>query len=232
MSEKKKKKSSQKMNRWLFLTLWVLAHAFAWGGTFWLVDSINPSGDWELILAFTIVLGLIPGTLLAFPQKWLMKRGLGLNIAWWRRASIAAWGLGGLLLWGGIEIFNFDDSIPFIIVGWFSPLILAQYALIRRYIQKASLLALGNLASVIVFIQYVGINDGSPDLERFAISGALQGAVTGLTLLWLYGMAQQDKSKHELAQNNTAIEHLSDKTKDENHQLEDGAYSTSSTSLS
>lgn len=231
MSEKKKKKTSQKMNRWLFLALWILTHSFAWGGTFWLVDSINPSSDWEIILAFVIVLGIVPGSLLSVPQRWLMRRGLGLNINWWRRASIVAWGLGGILLWGGVEIFDLDNSVLGIILAWFSPLILAQYMLMRRHIQKAFLLALANLASLIVFIQFIDINS-SPDTWRFAGAGTLQGAVTGLTLLWLYGMAQQEKAKHKKAQDDTKIKRLSDGNEESDYQLEEEAYSASSTSLS
>lgn len=236
MSEKKKKNDTVSMNRWLFLILWILAHIMTWGGTFWLIDNYDaPSQpEWLVVLAIIVLLGIVPGALLSFPQKWLMKQGFGLDVKWWRRASITAWASGGLLLWIVVTLLfsGFNDPPEFVFVlSWFGPLIFVQYALLRRYIQPASLFALSNLASVIIFGQFVGLY-GDPALERFVFAGGLQGAVTGLTLLWLYGMAQQEKSKHEQAQDDVAIERLSDSSTDVAYQLEDGTDSASTASYS
>lgn len=234
MSEKKKKNNTVSMNRWLFLVLWVLAHTFAWGATYGLVETVNPVGDGQMFLAVTFLLGIVPGILLSFPQKWLMNKGLGLDLKWWRRISVGAWASGGILLWMAIWLFmdNFrDPPIPLVMLTWFGPLVLAQYFLMRRHIERASLYALANIASVIVFTQFVGIY-GDAELFRFATSGMLQGAVTGLTLLWLYGMAQQEKSKHGHAQDDESIERLRDSSVDVGYQLEDGTDSASTTSYS
>jgi hypothetical protein len=231
--QKKKKKSSQLMNRWLFLASWVLAHIFAWAATFWLIGNYEPFNNvwWVELLELTFFIGIVPGTLLSFPQKHLMQRGLDLHIRWWRRVSVAAWGLGGLALWGIVEIFQFDTPpIPLIIGTWFGALVLTQYLLMRRYIQGAALYALANLASVIIFVQFIE-PFRQPEVSRFVISGAFQGAVTGLSLLWLYGMAQQDKVKHKFAKDDAKIKHLKDDREEIDYQFEDGTDSTASTSL-
>ena len=234
MSEEKKKKTSQRMNQWQFLLWWILAHGL--GATLLTavyyffsqpISWLNPP-EWLNFPILLLIMGALPGFLFSIPQKWLMKRGFGLDVNGWRRASIVAYLIGYAAMYIGIRSFSMDfiGIFPLALIALrYLPLILVQSLLLNRHIKRAWLWGLASIVSLIIFPQLAMASTIGFTLSQTILLAPVQATLTGLTLLWIYGMAQADKSQAEQAIDNAALERLGDKLSDEEYLLEDGTQS-------
>jgi hypothetical protein len=151
---------------------------------------ISPSVGGALVgFSFGLSIGIL--------QKWLARRYLHADLLYWRRLSA----FGGIL--GGATIFVIEGD-PFGYGQLFGPpssgFILAiviflvvvsgmQWFSLRHHTQGAWLWLLANVIGVVVWNP---ILTGNFEPNIFLIP-ALQGAVTGMTLLWLLGTSRRDR---------------------------------------
>jgi hypothetical protein len=198
MSEKAKmdKPSKPSINRYGFLGLWILVQALGWLFVIVLNEArlLAWSNDvWLRGIEFGFLVG-IPTALL---QKLVLRAYFGRWFRGWARANILGWLLGGLAISlisahvysSASVIFQFLALMVFPAIG--------QAWVLRQYISRTWLLLLSTGAATTVLTTILNQLDWGavsifPAVGMFAV-------VTGLTLLWLFGMqATENKPKKAL----------------------------------
>jgi hypothetical protein len=213
MSEKAKtdKPAKQRINRYGFLALWIIAPALARylfyylaiNGVLWYLPQLG--------LFNGIYYGLIHGIIIAAIQKLALYLHFGRSFAGWTRATFLGWMFGGIALMA--INWNIDLPLQWILVLQAVTITLiptlAQAWILRRSIQQAWLwlLSWGVGSTVFSLIYMQNLNQ---DFTAYTAHGAF-AAVTGLTLLWLFGM----QSKEIKLKNQADTSRLEDGTEDE-----------------
>ncbi len=176
-------------NRWIFLGLWLLGHGLAWLPFMIMTET---SLD-DTVIAFAIFIGIFLGGITSATQYLLIHRQFGHNIKWWMPLSTIAWIIGAITLYS-IDLFNteftsFNFTIQMLVLA--GPAILVQLFLLRKYIKQSWLWGLANFAGLATFATgLVTLSNGDTNFLTVAISYGLFASATGMTLLWLFGMAQ------------------------------------------
>lgn len=225
MSQKKKKNDIVGMNRWLFVGLWAVIHAITWGMMIGLFEWLDFPYRYDEIVIFVLG-GIMPGITLTIPTYWLIQKFKGIQIRWWRPASFVAWLVGAFLL---VSRLDGIDSPLVLATLWFTPAFLVQAWLLRKHVKQSWLWVLAGLTGTILFL-FAGAEEDEAALT-WALSGGVQGLLTGVIMLALLAMPRTEKQKHELAQNNSSYEHLNDKINRADYLLEDKSHSSSATQI-
>lgn len=185
----KGKNTPSKKNRWIFLSLWLLGHSFAWI-PYMLASQAN-SGD--SLITFAIFVGGFIGGITSLTQYLLIRRQFGKNIKWWFPLSTVAWVLGSIILY--TQMFDLDFttlnfSLQMLVLA--GSAILIQMGLLRKHIKQFWLWGLANFAGLTAFSAGLINIDliAEPNIFTVGLTYALFASATGMTLLWLFGMAQ------------------------------------------
>jgi hypothetical protein len=206
MSEKAKtdKPAQQRINRYGFLALWIAGQVIGWLLLILVLESdigsrlntIPLSGNWLFALNVAIFVG-IP-TILA--QKLALFLGFGRGFKGWARVNLIAWFLGSFIFAALLEADRTGnerlDLTLQILVLMLLPTI-AQAWIFSRYIQRIWLwLASSLVASTVSAALAQSFIDGS--YTGIFVAFGSYAMVTGLTLLWLFGMqATENQLKTE-----------------------------------
>lgn len=177
---KAKKQQPTRLSTLSFLTIWLAAHGIGWGSVFawYVLNGLMiplPQALWF------IVLGFVPGMTIAVMQRWLVQHNFGLVLHGWLPVSAIGWLLGGLSLnvsfTGGI-----DQSIALAVLFLLPALL--QWLILRRYVRQAWLWMLAGVVSAMVF-NISSVNQDFATWQGMLSATGLQGAITGLSLLWM-----------------------------------------------
>jgi hypothetical protein len=216
MSEKKKNQTSQ-IGTVPFVLLWTLSYALGWltlmGGGM-LIDKLYPPffnlfPEW----VYFVPLGLIPGLISGVIQQQLLRWKFAVQIKrWW------LWSTSGAILAAGgfyivleplARLFNvffnyfnqFNEIIgPALIIGsLFALYSSAQSWLLRHDVKRVWMWSAAAFVSAATFVLPLqnmgGLGNQLRTLITFGGAGLLQGAVMGLTLVWLFGMTKTEPLK-------------------------------------
>ena len=176
--------ATRRMKTLPFMVIWLTGHILSWAGVYFV---------WETVLlpdlAYVLFSGIILGGALGLTQKLLLRYKYGLPLHGWMRLTIVGWVLGWLGYFVGSEwIRNFYNfPLWLTIIPMFGIPALLQWGLLRRQIRQAWLWVVAAVVSTMTFSMV--FNNSSYNLNAHVLSATAQGAVTGLTLLWLFGMS-------------------------------------------
>jgi hypothetical protein len=204
-----KKKFASRMGAIRFATLWTLAYALGWGSL--IVSGIVAS---NLFLDFlqTIPLwgifaigGFVPGLISSVGQQGLIKRKFNISIPrWWLWSTLAWTGAGALMrlieYTPIVNINNEQVAITLAFSLFFIPPAIVQAWMLRKHIARAWMLPLAALVSSSTFVLPLLASNMIGEVETvlaFGAAGLMQGAVMGLSLLWLFGMSNSEKTKKD-----------------------------------
>jgi hypothetical protein len=199
MSEKAKvdKPGKQRINRYGFLILWVGAQALGWLGYFLITELSLFSfpmayNNWMMGLLLGITVG-IPTALL---QKLVLYLSFGRWFRGWVRANSLGWLAGGLAIAAVVEAgLNGQADWTIQVLALMMLPAFAQAWVFRRYFERVWLWLLAAGSASIVFAGILKLMDGGS--AAIFPSSAMFASVTGLTLLWLFGMqAKEGKFKN------------------------------------
>lgn len=186
-AKKKKMTPTRRLASLPFVGIWAGAHALAWLTIFLLWEH----SYWLQRIddgAFALMLGLYVGGIVTVMQKGLMRYNFGVRLRGWIRVSLVMWAVGGFTFYTVGDVLNVSDETGLIFVAFFLPPVIAQTLILRRSARHAFLWVLAGAVSAVVFGGVYAQLQYSPMGEGFALmtAGAAQGAVTALTLLWLF----------------------------------------------
>lgn len=178
------KHSQPRLSSLPFMSIWLAAHGVGWGIVFAIWELWGrPFADWQWFL----LVGLVPGMVIAATQRWLLRYAHRVNLKGWLLVSAIGWGLGGLSL----SFIRETDSMFIYLSGLFVLPALLQWLVLRRHLQNAWLWILAAVVSTALFT-IPSISNYDTWQTILAASG-LQGAVTGMSLLWLLGVRKAHK---------------------------------------
>ncbi len=210
-ASRKRKITRSGMGSLRFAGLWAGAYVLGWGVpltlaflfSFLIPDFFFVFAPLPLLVGFIA----IPGLLISLAQHALIRAQTGQAIrGWWWQSSLG-WLLGGgifyLLTYAPPPLAALLSSGPPILVAAlgfalvFLPHVLIQAWLLRQHVGHVWLWPLAGLVSAALFILPV-VNPffsifGAVLL--FTLGGLLQGAVMGLVLLWLLGIADAPQGR-------------------------------------
>lgn len=199
--EKKKKLDVPRLTTLPFMLIWVGAHVLVWIILFGFT-KMDFLWGWPDIIMLTLF-GLIIGLGLSLMQKTLIAYTFHAPLRWWLRVTVGGWIAGWFVFWVMIEgmEYVFDYSLGLGLMPLFVIPAALQWWILRRHARDAWLWVIAGAASALAFGAVYGdmTNDS---YFQFAIGGAAQGAVTGLSLLWLYAQTRAGKVKSEFMQVN------------------------------
>lgn len=172
-----------------FIGLWMLSHVAAW----WLIYTVseemsilNHYADWVAATVFGIIMAVI----VPVTQKALVHRKLGVQLRGWLRLSAIAWVFGMisiLMMPELLDDFVGGDPVWIYIIGAFTLPAIAQWLVLRRVVQGAWVWVIAGGASTFAFSVIIDQARYSSDFFPYwGIAAATQGAVTGLSLLWMF----------------------------------------------
>jgi hypothetical protein len=158
-----------------------------------------------------LYLGLVNGIIIAVIQKAALYLHFGRFFKGWMRATILGWVLGGI----GLISINWNINLPsqwilmFQAIVMTMPPMLAQALILQRSIRQAWLWPFLAIVGAIVFAgtMWLFSFNNTSVYSAFAVNAA----VTGLTLLWLYG-TQANELKFK---NDASVRHLEDRAEAE-----------------
>jgi len=189
-----------------FISIWLSAHVLGWWGIFWLFENINALANLP-DLATAVLIGFVPGIVISLMQKYLLRYAFQTKLGGWLRVSLLGWILGGLAMFG---VTTFITG-PFVGVAMFTMNLfvlpaVAQYFILRRHVNAAWLWVLAGLVSALAFAIPVEASQINNEFLGIILAGSLQGAVTGLTLLWLFVLSARTSQSAKSKNHNTAFQ--------------------------
>lgn len=205
----KKKKFGSGMGTIRFAILWTLAYALGWG-TLITGGIVTDVFEWIPLWGLFALGGLVPGFISSVVQQGLIKRKFNISIPRWWLWSTIAWTITAatfrlLEYWPTEWIINDERfALSIIFSALFIPPALVQAWMLRKHIARAWMWPLAAIVSSSTFILPLLANTWRDEFEvvfAFSAAGLMQGAVMGLSLLWLFGMANSEKTKKEYAEN-------------------------------
>lgn len=207
-SEKSKvKKGQARGNRWLFVLLWIVGHALAWG-VFSMVQMIPGFAEINLT-EILLAMGLVVGGITSLTQYLLIRWQFGRNIKWWMPISLIAWVFAILTPFqASLRMGDTQFEVTAQLLALYVPIAVVQMVLLRKHVRQSWLWLVATLAGSSVFaLSLISLQEvllWAP----FVAFGAY-ASITALSLLWLFGM-----SKPEVQQSISAssYERLSDET--------------------
>jgi hypothetical protein len=187
-----KRKHDMGLNRWLYRILWTLAYAVAWGSAAFI--SMNNlvgqwfgiADDWEPLL-FSIPLAIVIGAV----QYGLIRRAFALELRGWISMTILGWFVSGVLVTWITETYPYSEA-QIVFVSYYLFPAIAQWWLLRKHIQTASLWILASVASALVFVVPMSFDTST---MMVALGGALQGLLLALVLEWLVTASKASQLK-------------------------------------
>lgn len=166
-----------------FLLMWLTGHALSWGALYYLWETFNFS-DWTMLT----ISGLILGGGIGLTQKYLLRYAYNIPLKGWMRLTVLGWFAGWLSYYAGTEWLTRFYSYPLwlTIIPMFGIPALFQWFLLRRHVKAAWLWVVAAIVSTITFGMVY--DNSAYNLTAHTLSASAQGVVTGLTILWLFGM--------------------------------------------
>jgi hypothetical protein len=195
--EKQKKLSAPRLTTIPFLLVWIGGHILIWSLLYGIFES-DVTLRWNEIIWITVC-GLIMGVGLSLMQKILIQYTYYAPLNWWMRVTIAGWVLGWIVFYNSIEFIenyipSIDEHLSLMLLPLFVTPAVMQWFILRRNARQAWLWIVAGAASAMAFGALYGDLSGNNYFQFFLGAGA-QGAVTGLSLLWLYGQSRAEKMK-------------------------------------
>jgi len=201
-----------RMTRRRFLIQWIIGHALSWLGVIGLAVGVHSfaalfriaietiSFDW----VFGLIFALGMGGLSAFVQKRAIGLMFGQYITGWRRWTIAMWLLSTFLIIQTKDLYpaGIGEAQVAAMQGiiLFSIPALAQAWLLRKHVRSTWLWVLASIAGAATFGLFEAMYDNV--LVSFPVGYGAYAVVTGLSLLWLFGMTsgktQQQRNSSRL----------------------------------
>jgi hypothetical protein len=228
----KKKKFGSRMGAIPFTLWWTLAYALGWG-TLITGGIIASNLFWQIFEWFPLwvyfgLLGLVPGFISSIGQQFLIKRKFDVSIPRWWLWSTLVWTIAGTVLrlmeyWPSQwAIDNEQIAASLILSALFVPPAIVQAWLLRKHISRSWMWPVAAVVSSTTFVLPILASSMSNEFEAvvtFGIAGLMQGAVMGLSLLWLFGMASGEKTKKAYAEQEQ-IEHSRHRLEDTGKEVE------------
>jgi hypothetical protein len=189
---------ASKQAGWLLWLLWVAASTigFALGSTAHGKAGTLLTDATPAVITLTVTIGNYPlvATLPGF-LHWLILRNWFPRAGWWVLASGAGSLLGYVVMGWGLGVADTQEGTTFSRFAVPASMAVAgaavgtlQWVVLRRWISHAGWWVLASSISwVVAEYAYLKLTRAS-DVHLFlgaAVSGALSGAITGLTLVWL-----------------------------------------------
>ncbi len=183
---KESHKNPGRSKKYSFLILWLIGHALAWAAYFSSQGMFNVDWIW------TIALGL--GGVTSLVQYLLIRWQFGRNIKWWLPLSILTWLFAAFFPFdASLQLGDSQIGITIQALALFAPAALIQAFLLRKHVQNSWLWLLASITGTTTFALSVAA------LNWIPLSGYLgygvYASTTALTLLWLFGMSQQEMSE-------------------------------------
>jgi hypothetical protein len=195
--EKHKKLSAPRLKSIPFLLLWMGGHILVWSLLYWMFETDITRDLPEAV--WTVVCGVVMGLGLAFMQKFLIQYTYYAPLNGWLCVTIAGWIVGWVIFYFSIEfiedyISSYNNNLSIMLLPLFVIPAVMQWFIMRHNARQAWLWIVVGAASAMAFGALYGeINNN--EYMQFLLGAAAQGAVTGLSLLWLYGQARAEKVK-------------------------------------
>ena len=183
------KRTHTQLSSMPFIGLWMLAHIVAW----WVIYAVseemsvlNSYPDWVAATVFGIIMAII----VPITQKALIRRKLGVQLRGWLRLSAVGWIVGMIsiiIIPEVLEDIVSGDPIWTYVIGAFTLPAIAQWLILRRVVRGAWVWMIAGLASAFAFSAILENSPYSSDFFPYwVIATATQGAVTGISLLWIF----------------------------------------------
>lgn len=180
-----------------FMLLWMLAHVAGWWLVYIASETLFDYNVGEGTIAF--VFGIIMTVCIPITQKWLIRRKLGIDLNHWLWVSGLGWIFGMVSIITLPEIldeFVGGDPIWMYVLGAFTIPAFAQWFVLRRELRNAWVWILAGAVSAFAFSAILELDAPANDFTIFWIFGAaVQGAVTGLSLLLLFFQRDAGRKK-------------------------------------
>jgi len=209
----RKQHANSKIGTIRFAALWTLVYGLGWGtliiGGIIASNTIPDIFNMFPLWVFFGLFGLVPGFISSVGQQWLIKRKMNIRIPFWWLWSTIMWTISGALLrfleYWPREWTIYDERLALTLVfsALFVPPALVQAWLLRKHIRRAWMWPIAAIVSSSTFILPLLASSMMNEVEgvlTFAAAGLMQGAVMALSLLWLIGMANGEKSKKDFAE--------------------------------
>jgi hypothetical protein len=168
----------------LFLLLWSATYAVGWALILASSETFNHLDEEFVGFVVAVVLGVPVIILQALLLRW---RG-SVPVRNWIESSLLGWILGAGVYWIlGQTVLKqwYDAPVWFHILPFFTLAAAMQWRVLRRIVSSASLWVLAGAVSATTFAIFIESNYWNDFLTVFVVSALAQGAVTGLTLIWL-----------------------------------------------
>ena len=195
--EQQKKLSAPRLSSIPFLLIWIGGHILVWTVLygFVLTDTPNRWSQYVMIVVF----GLIMGIGLSLMQKGLIQFTYYAPLKWWLRVTIIGWVLGWLVFYASFEFIenltrNYAENLSIMLLPLFVTPAVMQWFILRHNTRQAWLWIVAGAVSAMAFGALYG-DLADEAYGQFFLGAVAQGAVTGLSLLWLYGQSRAEKIK-------------------------------------
>lgn len=176
-----------------FLAGWIAGHIVGWLAALALYEMFEDLFRYGE-LANALLISIIPGMIIAVVQMLVVKRGLKRSMRGWLPISFVGW-LASALIYLTYTQNNFGGDILSQLLLLFLPAGIMQWFWLRQRVKAAWLWIIAAVVSAMVFIVPFGAvgysYDGWWQYIIFALSGILQGSVTGLMMYTLQNQPQK-----------------------------------------
>jgi len=197
--EKKKKLSAPRLSSLPFMLIWIGGHVLTWLVLYG-ISEMRFFWDWPEFVML-VLFGLILGVGLSLMQKGLIRFTFHVPLRWWLRATVGGWILGWIAFYYYFEwlerYLNFDGNLSLMLLPLFVIPALMQWLVLRRNARDGWLWIVAGAVSAMAFGALYGDLNRN-EMLQFALGAAAQGAVTGLSLLWLFGQTRTEKIKTDI----------------------------------
>jgi hypothetical protein len=201
-----------------FMLIWVVGHLVSWGAFYFMAEQV-PFSD----MTFLVLSGVILGGGLGFFQKLLLRYAYGIPLNGWLRVTILGWLGGWFSYYIGVQTLPNLFYYPFwlLLIPMFGIPAVLQWLLLRQHVKSASLWVAAATVSAMTFSMV--FDNSTYGLDSHLLSASAQGAVTGLTMLWLFGMTQALPQSRQRNVSRLSSEYY-DYAADENEIYEEAPY--------
>jgi hypothetical protein len=194
METEKKKLLAPRLGTIPFLLIWIAGHILVWI----LLYGVSEMGiqNEDTIYIALISFGLIMGVGLSFMQKYLIEFTYYAPLKWWLRITIFGWIVAWIVFYASYEFVEefIGNNLSLMLIPLFVIPATMQWFVLHKSARNAWLWIVAGAVSALTFgVLYGDLNDN--ELRQFVLGAAAQGAVTGLSLLWLYGQSRAEKAK-------------------------------------
>jgi hypothetical protein len=166
-----------------FMLMWTVGHIVPWGAYYFFEDNTGI----PLMLLVTLI-AMIIGSGIGFAQKMLLRYAYDLPMNGWVRLTTLGW-VGGWAAYFGLAQWIphfYSYPLGILLIPMFIFPAVLQWFLLRQHVKGAWVWMVAAAVSAVTF--GFAYESGTFGLTEIILSASAQASVTGLSLLWLFGM--------------------------------------------